>query len=53
NRFVWDGAIYGRPVPRATYWSIVSWTEFGGNTCVQCHSWLLVKNRNDNYFKGK
>jgi gliding motility-associated-like protein len=53
NRFVWDGTVYGRPVPTATYWYIVSWKEFGGNTRVQYHSWLLVKNRNDNYFKGK
>ncbi|WP_407401931.1 T9SS type B sorting domain-containing protein [Chryseobacterium sp.] len=48
NQFTWDGNIKGRPVPTATYWYFISWTEFGSSTTVKYSSWLLVKHRNDN-----
>jgi gliding motility-associated-like protein len=51
NRFTWDGTISGRPVPTATYWYLLQWKEFGTQTQVNYTSWLLVKNRNDAYFK--
>ncbi|TXF77209.1 T9SS type B sorting domain-containing protein [Chryseobacterium sp.] len=51
NRFIWDGTISGRPVPTATYWYLLQWKEFGTQTQVNYTSWLLVKNRNDTYFK--
>ena len=53
NRFIWDGRIYGRPVPTATYWYIIEWKELGSSIQIRHTSWLLVKHRNDNYFKGK
>ncbi|WP_299178475.1 T9SS type B sorting domain-containing protein [uncultured Chryseobacterium sp.] len=45
NRYIWDGMIAGRPVPTATYWYFISWTEFGTNTTIKFTSWLLLKNR--------
>ena len=47
NNFTWDGNMKGRPVPTATYWYFISWSEFGNLTTVKYTSWLLVKNRND------
>lgn len=47
NNYIWDGNIKGRPVPTATYWYFISWTEFGATTTVKYTSWLLVKHRND------
>lgn len=52
NRYTWNGKWEnGRAVSTATYWYILQWTEYGSKTRVQYTSWLLVKNRNDNYFK--
>ncbi|MFC6269328.1 T9SS type B sorting domain-containing protein [Frigoriflavimonas asaccharolytica] len=52
NRYTWDGKFSnGRAVNTATYWYILEWTEFGSNTRVKYTSWLLVKNRNDQFFK--
>jgi len=48
NKFTWDGNMKGRPVPTATYWYFLSWTELGNITTVKYSSWLLVKHRNDN-----
>lgn len=45
NRYIWDGMIAGRPVPTATYWYFISWTEFGTNISIKYTSWLLLKNR--------
>lgn len=53
NNFIWDGTIKGRPVPTATYWYVLEWKETGSNILVKYTSWLLVKNRSDNYFKGR
>ncbi len=47
NKFTWDGTMKGRPVPTATYWYFISWTELGGVTTVKYSSWLLVKHRNN------
>ena len=52
NNYTWDGKwSNGRAVSTATYWYILQWTEFGTKTRVQYNSWLLVKNRNDQFFK--
>lgn len=51
NRFTWDGTMSGRPVPTATYWYLLQWKEFGTKTQVNLTSWLLVKHRNNEYFK--
>ena len=52
NRFIWDGkTIGGRPVTTGTYWYVVEWTEKRTRTIVQYTSWLLVKNRTQEYFK--
>lgn len=48
NNFTWDGNMKGRPVPTATYWYFISWTELGNITTVKYSSWLLVKHRNNN-----
>lgn len=51
NRYTWDGKWdNGRPVNTGTYWYILQWTEFGSKTRVQYTSFLLVKNRNNEYF---
>lgn len=50
NRFIWEGNMKGRPVPTATYWYYISWTESDNLTSVKYTSWLLVKNRNDNFW---
>nr|WP_314495296.1 T9SS type B sorting domain-containing protein [uncultured Chryseobacterium sp.] len=47
NNFTWDGNMKGRPVPTATYWYFISWTESGNITTVKYTSWLLVKHRNN------
>ncbi|MBB4807656.1 gliding motility-associated-like protein [Chryseobacterium defluvii] len=47
NRYIWDGKVGGRHVYTATYWYIISWTEFGTNISIKYTSWLLVKNRKD------
>lgn len=47
NKFTWDGNMKGRPVPTATYWYFLSWTELGNITTVKYSSWLLVKHRNN------
>ena len=53
NRFIWDGkTIGGRPVTTGTYWYVLEWTEKSTNTIVQYTSWLLVKNRTEEYFKS-
>lgn len=53
NRFVWDGkTVGGRPVTTGTYWYTLEWRELRTNTLVQYHSWLLVKNRTQEYFKN-
>ncbi|MBL1219249.1 gliding motility-associated C-terminal domain-containing protein [Chryseobacterium sp. L7] len=43
NRYTFDGRMGGRPVPTATYWYFISWTEYGTSTTVKYTSWLLVK----------
>ncbi|MCU7615374.1 gliding motility-associated C-terminal domain-containing protein [Chryseobacterium sp. GMJ5] len=48
NKLTWDGNMQGRPVPTATYWYFISWTEDDNITSVKYSSWLLVKHRNDN-----
>ncbi|CEJ70855.1 hypothetical protein BN1195_03194 [Chryseobacterium oranimense G311] len=45
NRYIWDGRMGGRPVPTATYWYFITWTEYGTSTSVKYTSWLLVKNK--------
>ncbi|REC47087.1 T9SS type B sorting domain-containing protein [Chryseobacterium pennipullorum] len=45
NRYIWDGRVGGRYVPTATYWYIISWTEYGSTVSIQYSSWLLVKHR--------
>lgn len=45
NRFTWDGRMGGRPVPTATYWYFISWTEYGSAISVKYSSWLLVKHK--------
>lgn len=45
NRYTWDGRMGGRPVPTATYWYFISWSEFGTSTSVKYTSWLLVKRK--------
>lgn len=52
NRYTWNGKWEnGRAVSTATYWYILQWTEYGSKTRVQYTSWLLVKNKNNEYFK--
>jgi len=45
NRYTWDGRMGGRPVPTATYWYFITWTEFGTSNPVKYTSWLLVKRK--------
>lgn len=45
NRYTWDGRMGGRPVPTATYWYFISWSEYGTSTIVKYSSWLLVKHK--------
>ncbi|MDQ0783409.1 T9SS type B sorting domain-containing protein [Chryseobacterium sp. W4I1] len=45
NRYTWDGRLGGRPVPTATYWYYISWTEYGTGISVKYTSWLLLKNK--------
>lgn len=45
NRYIWDGRMGGRPVPTATYWYFITWTEYGTSTFVKYTSWLLVKHK--------
>ncbi|KFF01798.1 T9SS type B sorting domain-containing protein [Chryseobacterium luteum] len=45
NRYTWDGRMGGRPVPTATYWYFITWTEYGTSTSVKYTSWLLVKHK--------
>ncbi|MBB6372682.1 T9SS type B sorting domain-containing protein [Chryseobacterium shigense] len=45
NRYTWDGRMGGRPVPTATYWYFITWTEYGTSTFVKYTSWLLVKHK--------
>jgi len=45
NRYTWDGRMGGRPVPTATYWYFITWTEFGTSIPVKYTSWLLVKRK--------
>lgn len=45
NRYTWDGRMGGRPVPTATYWYFIIWTEFGTSIPVKYTSWLLVKRK--------
>ncbi|WP_223560389.1 T9SS type B sorting domain-containing protein [Chryseobacterium lathyri] len=45
NRYTWDGTMGGRPVPTATYWYFISWTEFGTSIPIKYTSWLLVKRK--------
>ncbi|MGK6343890.1 T9SS type B sorting domain-containing protein [Chryseobacterium sp. DT-3] len=45
NRYTWDGRMGGRPVPTATYWYFITWTEFGTSNPIKYTSWLLVKRK--------
>ncbi|MDP9961377.1 T9SS type B sorting domain-containing protein [Chryseobacterium lathyri] len=45
NRYTWDGRMGGRPVPTATYWYFITWTEFGTSIPIKYTSWLLVKRK--------
>lgn len=51
NRYIWDGKLGKRNVPTATYWYILQWREFGSKNLVKYSGWILVKNRNEDYFE--
>lgn len=54
NKFTWDGKYKnGSPVPTATYWYILEWTEPKSRARVKYTSWLLVKNRQNEFFQDK
>ncbi|CAH0268841.1 T9SS type B sorting domain-containing protein [Chryseobacterium sp. Bi04] len=46
RNFKWDGTSFGKKVPTATYWYIISWNENDKKaTPIQYKGWVLVKNR--------
>ena len=50
NRFIWDGKLGKHSVPTATYWYILQWREFGSELIIKHTGWILVKNRDNDYF---
>lgn len=45
NGYKWDGTMYGKRLPTATYWYEISWTEPNkAQTVVRYNGWILVKN---------
>ena len=53
NNYTWDGYLGKRPVPTATYWYFIQWSEEGSDIIYKYSSWLLVKHRGDNYVPRK
>lgn len=46
QQFIWDGKRNGMPLPGATYWYTIRWTEPDSGTAVEYKGWILLKNRN-------
>lgn len=45
NDYKWDGSIYGKKLPTATYWYEITWTEPNkAQTQIKYSGWILVKN---------
>lgn len=45
NAYKWDGTMYGKKIPTATYWYEITWTEPNkAQTQVKYSGWILVKN---------
>jgi gliding motility-associated-like protein len=45
NSYRWDGTMYGKKIPTATYWYEITWTEPNkAQTQVKYSGWILVKN---------
>jgi gliding motility-associated-like protein len=45
NAYKWDGTMYGKKVPTATYWYEITWTEPNkAQTQIKYSGWILVKN---------
>lgn len=45
SNYIWDGKINGRPVPTATYWYAIKWTEADKGLEKLYKGWIMVKNR--------
>lgn len=46
KNYIWDGKIFGKPIPTGTYWYVLEWDEPGTNQKVRYTGWILLKNRN-------
>ncbi|WP_306460092.1 T9SS type B sorting domain-containing protein [Flavobacterium sp. B17] len=45
SSYRWDGTMYGKKIPTATYWYEITWTEPNkAQTQVKYSGWILVKN---------
>ncbi|GAA4167078.1 hypothetical protein GCM10022217_41890 [Chryseobacterium ginsenosidimutans] len=45
NAYRWDGTMYGKKLPTATYWYEITWTEPNkAQTKIKYSGWILVKN---------
>lgn len=45
NAYRWDGMMYGKKLPTATYWYEISWTEPNkAGTQIKYSGWILLKN---------
>ncbi|SEW48733.1 gliding motility-associated C-terminal domain-containing protein [Chryseobacterium wanjuense] len=45
SAYKWDGTMYGKKVPTATYWYEITWTEPNkAQTQIKYSGWILVKN---------
>ncbi|GAA5100003.1 hypothetical protein GCM10023210_38020 [Chryseobacterium ginsengisoli] len=45
NAYKWDGTMYGKKIPTATYWYEITWTEPNkAQTQIKYSGWILVKN---------
>ncbi len=45
NAYKWDGTMYGKKIPTATYWYEITWTEPNkAQTQIKYSGWVLVKN---------
>ncbi len=45
NAYKWDGTMYGKKIPTATYWYEITWTEPNkAQTRIKYSGWVLVKN---------
>lgn len=47
NNYRWNGTVYGKKIPTATYWYEITWTEPNKmETKIKYSGWILVKNIN-------